>query len=94
MSEVAEFSGIRDANGKGVIMNPYTMTPFPNNTIPSDMFHPLGVRFTELLPLPERPGLTTNRTGINENSGDEEYWHYRFDHQIHESNTISFNHFH
>jgi hypothetical protein len=93
LSEVAEFSGLRDASGKGVIMNPYTMTPFPNNTIPSDMFHPLGVRFTELLPLPERPGLTTNRTGINENKGSEEWWHFRFDHQIHESNTISFNHF-
>ena len=93
LSEVAEFSGVRDANGKGVIMNPYTMTPFPNNTIPSDMFHPLGIRFTELLPLPERPGLATNRTGINENSGSEEYWHFRFDHQIYEANTISFNHF-
>ena len=87
LSEIAQF-----ASG-GMVKNPYTGTQFANNTIPTSMWHPLGTRFIELAPVPERAGVVSNMTGINENYSNDPWEHYRFDHQITDNNTITISHF-
>ena len=76
------------------ITNPYTGQPFANNIIPRAMWHqPFADNILALLPVPERPTLVNNHTGINVGSNPNNWTQLRIDHQITEDNTITFNHF-
>ena len=87
LSELAEFTPNK------AIINPYTNQPFPNNIIPEAMWSPASRRLLALIPTPQNGNLVNNYATQNINTNTENWWHYKFDHQISKSNTVSVSHF-
>jgi len=78
------------------LRNPFTGQPFPNNTIPADMLSQQAQRAFKYMPLPNfgAPGnLLDNVHGTQINNTTENHWHFRFDHAITSTNTITFTHY-
>ncbi len=87
LSELAAFTPSK------TIINPYTGQPFPNNIIPESMWSPASKRLLALIPTPQNGQLVNNYATQNVNTNTESWYHYKFDHQLSRSNTISVSHF-
>ncbi|MSO21783.1 MAG: hypothetical protein EXQ58_00715 [Acidobacteria bacterium] len=75
------------------IINPFTGQQFVNNIIPESMWSPAGRRLLNLIPVPQNGNLVNNYATRNDNSNTQAWYHYKFDHQISKSNTVSVSHF-
>ncbi|MBM3801333.1 MAG: hypothetical protein FJW26_03365 [Acidimicrobiia bacterium] len=75
------------------IINPFTGQPFANNIIPESMWSAAGRRVLNLIPVPQTDALVNNYRTQNINTTKEFWNHYKFDHQISKSNTLSVSHF-
>lgn len=93
------FSEWTAATGR-TLRDPLTGQPFPGNVIPRERFGPVWNRILAIgegpggVPMPNIPGagLVRNYQFVSTTSGDESWFHYRFDHQITPSNRISVTH--
>lgn len=56
-----DFSDLRNAAGERILIyDPRTRQPFPGNIIPADRIDPVALAAMQYLPLPNRPGTSTN----------------------------------
>ena len=63
-------------------------TPFANNQIPANRFDPIAVKYMQLYPLPNGPGLANNFSFTNERIQDNDATDVRIDHRFNDQNTV------
>jgi outer membrane receptor protein involved in Fe transport len=63
-------------------------TPFPGNVIPASRFDPIAVKYMQLYPLPNGPGLANNFSYTNERKQDNDATDVRIDHRFNDGNTV------
>ena len=63
-------------------------TPFPGNVIPTSRFDPIAVKYMQLYPLPNGPGLANNFSHTNERKQDNDATDVRIDHRFNDGNTV------
>jgi hypothetical protein len=90
-----DFSAAAQILGRPIV-DPLNGQPFPENRIPEARFNPVSKRILEQIPLPNfgPPGRLYDNTrfwGVQ--PVDEEWYHFRIDHQISSKNVLTFNHF-
>lgn len=84
------------AEGAGVIYDPLTKAPFPNNTIPAARINPAAQKIISLYPMPNRPGtVSSNSTGVSNNYAadvvqqqDSTRGDLRLDHTFSQKNSL------
>jgi hypothetical protein len=80
------FTGVLAADGKTVIRQ-----PFANNRIPASLINPaMTYLLNTMIPLPNRPGLTSNFVNTQGFANDRDAINVRGDHNFNSSNTVSF----
>ena len=83
--------GIFDPVTFGIISDPTTGSPFPNNTIPTTRFDPVATKIQAYYPEPNLPGLIANNyrtlTASN-NNGMKEFG--RWDYNVSTNNRVTF----
>ncbi|MET0211611.1 MAG: carboxypeptidase regulatory-like domain-containing protein [Vicinamibacterales bacterium] len=63
-------------------------TPFAGNVIPANRFDPIAVKYMQLYPLPNGPGLANNFSYTNERLQDNDATDVRIDHRFNDQNTV------
>ena len=75
--------------GATPVIDPLTQAPFPNNRIPDSRIDAVSKSVLALLPLPTRPGLSNNFSGVENSRGRSNQLNLRFDHQVSSTNSLS-----
>jgi hypothetical protein len=91
MPTAAMLQGVFDPATFGVISDPTTGNPFPNNSIPASRFDPVSAKIQAYYPAPNIPGLIASnyRTLVaNVNPGKKEFG--RWDYNITSANRATF----
>src|SRR6185503_1479149 len=65
-----------------------TRTPFDGNIIPASRFDPIAVKYMQLYPVPNGPGLANNFSFTNQRRQDNDATDVRIDHTINPQNTV------
>jgi hypothetical protein len=93
MPTAAMLQGNFDPTAFGIISDPTTGQPFPNNSIPVARFDPVATKIQSYYPAPNLPGITNNfRVLISNNSPSiKEFgrWDYNFSNQNRATFSIS-----
>ena len=63
-------------------------TPFAGNVIPAARFDPIAVKYMQLYPLPNGPGLANNFSYTNNRTQDNDATDVRIDHRFDDRNTV------
>jgi hypothetical protein len=87
----AMLQGVFDPTTFGIISDPTTGVPFPNNSIPTSRFDPVAVKIQGYYPTPNLPGLIANnyRTlTASDNPSMKEFG--RFDYNVTSKNRLTF----
>lgn len=77
------------------VNDPFNGQPFPGNIIPRSRFSQVAINTFPLIPLPNfgpADGLADNYRFFNDYNESRAWHHYRLDHQIGKSNTITVTH--
>src|ERR1035437_6301946 len=91
MPTAAMSQGVFDPTTFGIITDPSTGKPFPNNTIPTIRFDPVAVKIQAYFPAPNLPGLITNNYRVltaNSSTAMKEFG--RWDYNITSKNRATF----
>ena len=75
--------------GAAAVIDPQTGAPFPNNQIPANRIDSISTSVLALLPLPNRPGASSNFNGVEDSRGRSTQFNLKLDHQLSSSNLIS-----
>ena len=62
--------------------------PFAGNVIPTSRFDPIAVKYMQLYPIPNGPGLANNFSYTNNRTQDNDATDIRIDHKFDERNTV------
>jgi len=85
LSEFAQFTG-------RPIIDPFTGQPFPNNQIPDARISAIAKNTLKLVPEPNSGpagALTNNYLFWNFDRSEDDWWQFRFDHQLSERDTFT-----
>ena len=63
-------------------------TPFAGNVIPASRFDPIAVKYMQLYPMPNGPGLANNFSYTNQRTQDNDAIDVRVDHRFDDRNTV------
>jgi hypothetical protein len=74
----------------GIIHDPSTGAPFPNNTIPQSLFDPVAVKIQSFYPAPNLPGITNNYRYLQAGTSPTLREFGRLDYNISAKNRLTF----
>ena len=69
-------------------------TPFPGNIIPAGLLDPIALNYLSLYPLPNRPGLANNYTGVRDRTQHAKTTDVRIDQIIDQNDRLSLRYSH
>jgi hypothetical protein len=90
MPTAAMLQGVFDPTAFGIINDPTTGQPFPNNSIPTARFDSVAAKIQSYYPAPNLPGITNNYRALITNNSPSAKEFGRIDYNISSANRLTF----